>query len=155
MKKVLIFLGIVVVLFVALAVLTNMQHKEKAEDNPYGKKSLYAATVDLLDDEYYQNIILPDELEEKLADQDDVTVYFFQSDCGFCKQATPIIAPMAEEMGINLVQYNLLEFKAGWDEYHIEGTPTIVQFKDGKEAARIEDLQDEETYRQWFAENSQ
>jgi hypothetical protein len=63
--------------------------------------------------------------------------------------------PMAKELGIDLVQYNLLEFKPGWDKYRIEVTPTIVQFKDGKEAARIEELQDEAAYRQWFTENSQ
>ena len=54
-----------------------------------------------------------------------------------CKEATPILTPLAEELGIDLVQYNLLEFEQGWDDYDIEGTPTIVQFKDGKEVARI------------------
>ncbi|MBB6443437.1 thioredoxin family protein [Bacillus benzoevorans] len=155
MKKVLIFLGIIVVLFAVLGLLTNMQNKEKAKGNPYGKDTLYAATVDLLDDENYQNIILPQELEKKLANKEDVTVYFFQSTCEFCKQATPILMPLAEDMGINLVQYNLLEFEEGWDKYRIEGTPTIVQFKKGKETARIKDLRDEATYRQWFEENSQ
>ena len=57
-------------------------------------------------------------------------------------------------MGIDLVQYNLLEFEEGWDKYRIEGTPTIVQFKDGKESNRIVNLQNEEIYRQWFEENS-
>jgi thiol-disulfide isomerase/thioredoxin len=155
LKKVLIFLGIIVILFVVLSFLTNMQSKEKIAGNPYGKDTLEAATIDLLDDENYQNIILPQELEKKLANKEDVTVYFFQSTCGYCKQATPILMPMAKELGIDLVQYNLLEFKPGWDKYRIEGTPTIVQFKDGKEAARIEELQDEAAYRQWFTENSQ
>lgn len=155
MKKVLIFLGIIVVLFAVLALLTNMQNKEKVAGNPYGKDTLDAATIDLLDDENYQNIILPQELEKKLANKEDVTVYFFQSTCIYCKQATPILMPMAKEMGIDLVQYNLLEFQEGWDKYRIEGTPTIVQFKAGKETARINELQDEAVYRQWFEENSQ
>ncbi len=154
MKKVLIFLGIIVVLFVALGFITNMQNKEKVEGNPYGKDDLQPATIDLLDDENYQNIILPEELEQKLANKEDVTVYFFQSTCEWCKQATPILTPMAEDMGIDLVQYNLLEFKEGWDKYRIEYTPTIVQFKGGKETNRIVNLQDKEIYKQWFEENS-
>ena len=35
----------------------------------------------------------------------------------YCKEATPILTPMAEELGIDLVQYNLLEFKQGWNDY--------------------------------------
>jgi thiol-disulfide isomerase/thioredoxin len=154
LKKVLIFLGIIIVLFIALALLTNMGNSKKvSENNPYGKDSLEPETIDLLDDENYQNIILPEKLEKKLADQEDATVYFFASDCPFCKEATPILTPMAEELGIDLVQYNLLEFKRGWDDYQIESTPTIVQYKDGIEIARIVGLQEEEVYRQWLTNN--
>jgi len=155
MKKVLLFLGVIIVLFAGVAVLTNMQNTEKvAEDNLYGKSSLHPETVSLLDDENYQNLILPNELEKKLDDQEEETVYFYQSTCEYCKEATPILAPLAEEMGIDLVQYNLLEFEQGWDDYAIEVTPTIVQYKDGKEVARITDLRAEDDYRKWFTENS-
>ena len=155
MKKVLIFLGIIILLFGSLAFLTNRQNSEKiSEDNPYKKSSLHPETVALLNDKNYQNIILPEELDQKLADQGEATVYFFQSTCGYCKQATPILSPLAKELGIDLVQYNLLEFEQGWDDYAIEATPTIVQYKDGKEVARISDLRKESEYRQWFTENS-
>lgn len=156
MKKVLIFLGIIVVLFVALALLTNTQNSKKmSQNNPYGKDTLNPETVAQLNDENYQNLILPDELDKKLSDKEDVTVYFYQSTCVYCKQATPIVAPLAKEMGIDLVQFNLLEFENGWDDYGIKETPTIVQYKDGKEVARMSGLAEEEVYRQWFSENSQ
>lgn len=155
MKKVLIFLAIIIVLFAGVAILTNMQNSEKVGDNPYGKDTLHPETVALLEDENYQNIILPDELEQKLNDKEDMTVYYFQSTCPYCKEATPILSPLAEEMGIDLVQYNLLEFEQGWDDYRIQETPTIVQYKDGKETARITGLTSEAEYRQWFLENSQ
>ena len=143
-----------IVLFIALALLTNMNNSKKvSENNPYGKDSLEPETIDLLDDENYQNIILPEELEKKLADQEDVTVYFFASDCIYCKEATPILTPMAEELGIDLVQYNLLEFKQGWNDYNIKSTPTIVQFKDGEEVTRIVGLQEEDAYRRWLTDN--
>lgn len=154
MKKVLIFLAIIIVLFSGVAILTNMQNSEKVEDNPYGKDTLHPETIALLDDENYQNIILPDELDQKLNDKEDATVYFFQSTCGYCKEATPILTPLAEDMGIDLVQYNLLEFDQGWDDYGLEETPTIVQYKEGKEVARFTGLTDEAEYRQWFTENS-
>ena len=73
-----------IVLFIALALLTNMENSKKvSENNPYGKDRLKPETVDLLDDENYQNIILPEKLEKKLADQEDATVYFFASDCTY------------------------------------------------------------------------
>jgi thiol-disulfide isomerase/thioredoxin len=153
-KKVLIFLAIIIVLFSGVAILTNMQNSEKVEGNPYGKDELDPDTISLLQDKNYQNLILPDELDLKLENNEDVTVYYFQSSCEYCKIATPILTPLAEEMGIDLVQYNLQEFKQGWDKYGIEGTPTIVQFKDGKEVARVVHLRDETEYRQWFTDNS-
>ena len=84
MKKVLdFFRNYCCLIRCTLAFLTNMQNKEKVAGNPYGKDTLESATVDLLDDENYQNIILPEELEAKLAAKEDVTVYFFQSSVNF------------------------------------------------------------------------
>src|SRR5690606_23674975 len=128
-----IFLVIIVGIFAALAIVTNMNNKEKSEGNPYNKETLDPKTIALLDDENYQNIITPDKLEKKLAENKDVTVYFFKSDCPACMDTTPIIAPLAKEMNIDLVQFNLLEFDSGWDDYEIEFTPTIVHYKNGKE----------------------
>jgi thiol-disulfide isomerase/thioredoxin len=154
MKKIIIFSAIIIALFVGMAVLTNMQNKAKiGENNPYKTNDLQQATIDLLDDPNYQNIILPDQLEEKLANKEDVTVYFFASDCPHCKVTTPVLMPLAEEMGIDVVQYNLLEFQDGWNQYAISGTPTLVRFEDGKEVARIDGSREEAMFRQWFEEN--
>lgn len=152
MKKVLIFGGVVVLLFVALTVVTNMQQTQKAEGNPYGKDRLDAATVNLLDDPNYQNVILPDELAERLANVEDVTVYFYSPTCQFCQEATPRLVPLAEENGIDLVQYNLLEFEEGWNEYNIESTPTVVHYEDGVEVERVEGAASNEGFQQFFNE---
>jgi thiol-disulfide isomerase/thioredoxin len=154
MKKIIIFSAIIIALFAAMAVLTNMQNKAKiGENNPYKKNDLEQATIDQLNDPNYQKIILPDELEEKLDNKEDVTVYFFASDCPHCKVTTPVLMPLAEEMGIDVVQYNLLEFKDGWNQYGIDGTPTLVHYEDGKEVARIDGSREEAVFRQWFEEN--
>ena len=36
---------------------------------------------------------------------------------------------------------------------NIESTPTIVQYKDGIEVARIVGLQEEDVYRRWLTDN--
>ncbi len=66
MKKLLIFGSIIVALFAAISFITSYQQKQAAKNNPYHKEELDPATVAQLDDPNYQNIILPDELEQKL-----------------------------------------------------------------------------------------
>ncbi|MCA0993544.1 thioredoxin family protein [Pseudalkalibacillus hwajinpoensis] len=153
MKKAIIFLGIIIVLFGALAFVTNYSNSEKAEGNPYGKDTLDPATIDQLDDPLYQNQILPDELDKKLSNEDDVFVYFYSPTCIHCKNTSPILVPLAEDMDIDLKKYNVLEFEQGWNDYQIESTPTLVRFKDGKEVDRIVGTQTEETFKQWIEQN--
>jgi thiol-disulfide isomerase/thioredoxin len=154
MKKVIIFLVIIIALFAGMGFLNYLQNKDKlGEDNPYGTNNLSQETIDQLDDPNYQNIILPEELETKLNNKEDVTVYFYASDCPHCKRTTPVLMPLAEEMGVDIAQYNLKEFVDGWDQYAISGTPTLVHFKDGKEVARIDGEREEAVFKQWIEEN--
>jgi thioredoxin-like negative regulator of GroEL len=154
LKKIIIFLGVIIALFAAMAIVTNLQNKAQiGENNPYKKTDLQQATIDQLDDPNYQNIILPKELEKRLKDKEDVTVYFFASDCPHCKVTTPVLMPLAEEMDIDIVQYNLLEFPEGWDQYGISGTPTLVRYEAGQEVARIDGSREEEQFRQWLEQN--
>ena len=66
MKKLLIIGGIIVAVFALLIVLNNASNKSKLADNPYGTDNLKQETIDQLDDENYQNIILPDDLQKKV-----------------------------------------------------------------------------------------
>ncbi|MFC0469403.1 thioredoxin family protein [Halalkalibacter kiskunsagensis] len=152
MKKIIIFGGIVVLIFVALAVVSNLQQTKKAEGNPFGKDKLHPATIELINDPNYQNVILPEELDEKLTNEEATTVYFYASDCAFCKEATPRVVPLAEELKINLVQYNLREFEEGWNKYGLNSTPTIVHFEDGAEVERIEGAVTNAEFEQFFNE---
>ncbi len=152
MKKLAIYGAIVIVIFISLAVVTSMKQTKQAEGNPFGKSTLHPETIKLLDDPNYQNIILPEELERKLANKEDVTVYFYQSTCPYCKELTPRLVPLAEELGVDLVQYNLLEFQEGWEQYDIESTPTVVHFEDGKEKGRITGAVADEEFTAFFNE---
>ncbi|WP_458413626.1 thioredoxin family protein [Schinkia sp. CFF1] len=154
MKKVIVFGVIVIAIFILLGAFSSMQNKqEEAIGNPYNKETLHPATIEQLKDPNYQNLILPDELKKILEDKGSAFIYFYSPTCAHCKRTTPVVVPMAKELGINLQLFNLLEFDDGWDTYKIEGTPTIVHFVDGKEVARIEGGVEAEQFKKWFNEN--
>lgn len=137
MKKLGIIAGIIVVLFALIIIITKISDNQKVADNPYGKDNLKPATIKLLDNKNYQNIILPKELEKKIEKGGPVYAYMFSSECPHCMNFTPTLMEKAEELDVQIDQYNLLEFKQGWDDYEIEATPTLIYFNEGKEVNRI------------------
>lgn len=151
MKKLLMIGGVIVAVFVLVIVLNNQSNKSKLKDNPYGTTKLDQATIDLIGDKNYNNIILPQDLEKKIESGESVTAYFFSPTCSYCKQMTPVLMPIAEELKVDIHQFNLLEFHQVAGGYDIEGTPTLIHFKDGKEVDRLYGAAPEETIREFFA----
>lgn len=152
MKKPIIFSAAILSIVILIALGINMLNKTSAAGNPYKKETLHPATFEQLDNPIYKNLILPNELEDILQNEGSAYIYFYSPTCSFCKKTTPVVVPISKEMGINLQLYNLLEFKDGWDTYKINGTPTIIYFKNGKEVSRIEGGVEKEKFRKWFAE---
>ncbi|WP_078549335.1 thioredoxin family protein [Litchfieldia alkalitelluris] len=152
MKKLIIFVSIIVVLFGGLAFVTTYSNSQKAKGNPYGKPTLNPATLSQLDDPLYQNQILPEELQERLDAGETLSVYFYSPTCPACQETSPILVPLTDELGIDLKKFNLLEFEDGWNDYNIEATPTVIHFVDGKEVKRIVGYQEEATFREWFSD---
>ncbi|WP_235426988.1 thioredoxin family protein [Cohnella kolymensis] len=105
----------------------------------YGKPAddLYPATKEILNDPNYDKIILPEQLLEKLDNKESFFVYYFASDCPHCKRTTPQIKPIADDLGINMHQFNLLEFDEYFGKMNIDGTPTLVYYKEGVESDRM------------------
>lgn len=210
MKKILSFLAILIILFVALTLITNSQkeiptegtpdrnsryeenyngenpennndneennienkneedteennpNNNKAPDdsstetglsNPYQKKILHPETIKRLEDPNYQNIILPQTLEEMLANGEDVIVYFYSPLCPYCIKTTPLITELAQELNKEIYQFNLLEFEHGWDEYQLEAIPTLIQYKEGKETKRTTGYQEKGDFKEWLLDN--
>ncbi|MFS0671944.1 thioredoxin family protein [Ornithinibacillus sp. 179-J 7C1 HS] len=152
-KKMLIIIGAVVVLFFALYFVIDYKNdKALDENNPYGKKDLHQATIDQLNNPDYQNQILPDELIEKVENGEAVTVYYYSPICSYCKATTPYLVPLAENMGVEMVKMNLLEFAPEVSQFGIQSTPTLVHYEDGKEVVRLEGQQEESVYEQFFEE---
>lgn len=152
MKKLGIIAAIVVILFAIVIVLTNMSNKSKLENNPYGTNNLKQSTIDLLDNPNYQNIILPDALEDKIASGEPVLAYLFSPECSYCKELTPRLMPLAEEMGVHIDQLNVLEFESAWNDYALDSTPTLIYFENGEEVERIVGALPDEVFRTFFEE---
>lgn len=152
MKKLLIIAGVVLAIFALIVFLTNQSQDEKLADNPYGTDDLNPSTIDQLDDENYQNIALPEDVNEQIQSGDPTTVYFFSPTCQFCQQTTPILMPVADDMDVEVLQYNLLEFEQGWSDYAVDSTPTLVHYEDGQEVARWVGAQPKENIEQFFQE---
>jgi thioredoxin 1 len=151
-KNMIIFIGILVVLFGALAFVVNYQNEKESAGNPYNKSNLHQATIDQLDDELYQNQILPEELQKKLDNKENVTVYFYSPTCVHCQRTTPIVVPLTKELDIDMKKLNLLEFEDAWNGFGIDGTPTIVHYENGKEVARISGEHPIDTFETFFKE---
>lgn len=137
MKKIILYFSVIVLLFAGLYAINAASGG--SADNPYGirENKLAADTRKLLDDPHYQNIILPKELKTKLAQGYTGYVYFFSPSCVYCKQTTPVLKPLADELGVDLPMFNLLEFPDGRRDFNIQETPTLVYYKNGVEADRI------------------
>ncbi|TQS76619.1 thioredoxin family protein [Ornithinibacillus gellani] len=153
-KKMFVFLGIIVLLFVGLYMLNSYKNNQltNRDDNPYGDKKLDQATIDQLDDPNYGNQILPDELDEKVSDGDAMTVYFYSPTCSYCRATTPILVPAAEDEGIDVKKMNVLEFQDEWNKWGLEATPTLIHFEDGEEVARLVGQQTKEEFIAFFDE---
>ena len=139
MKKLAIVGSIIVILCVAIVLLTNKSQNDimEAHNNPYGTDDLHPSTIELLADENYQNIMLPDDLQSKIESDEGTYAYFFSPTCQYCKAFTPVLMPIAEEYEVKIDQLNVLEFDLAWNDYGIKSTPTLIYFKNGEEVARI------------------
>ncbi|WP_067729787.1 thioredoxin family protein [Oceanobacillus damuensis] len=153
-KKMLIIIGAIVVLFVALYFVIDYKNNQALEssENPYGTNNLDQATIDQLDEPLYQNQILPDELNEKISNGEEVTVYFYSPTCVYCQNTTPYLAPLAEDMDVDMKKFNLLEFGQQGIAYGIESTPTLVHYENGEEVSRLVGQYPEEEYEAFFDE---
>ncbi|MDM5187211.1 thioredoxin family protein [Bacillus sp. DX4.1] len=132
MKKMLIFGGIIIVLFVAIFAVANMEKKT----------------------DYYTNKISLADLRKNVEAKKDQTIYFYQTNCIHCQKMSPIVVPLAKDLNVDMKVIDIeKEPNAVWDEFKITGTPTIIHYKEGKEVSRIDGEQTKKTLEKWFNEN--
>lgn len=145
MKKMLIFGGIIIALFVAIFAVTQMEEKNATSqkiDNPTESKTNGS--------DYYTNKISLPDLQKNLKEKKEETVYFYQTSCVHCQKLSPVVVPMAKDLNVDMKVMDIEKLDAPWDEYKIQGTPTIIHFKDGKEVSRISGEQPKDKLKEWL-----
>lgn len=152
MKKLLLIGGVIVVIFAAIFILSKQAETKKLKDNPYGTEDLHPSTINLLGNENYSNITLPEDVFKKIESGDSVTVYYFHPQCQYCMEMTPRLMPIAKDVGVSIPQYNLLEFGelVKTPPYSINSWPVLVHYDNGEEVERMEGLQSEEHIRNFL-----
>ncbi|GAB6438470.1 thioredoxin family protein [Bacillus luti] len=134
MKKMLIFGGIIIVLFAAIFAVTQMEKKNASTDEKG----------------YYSNKISLEDLNKNIEDKKEQTIYFYQTSCVHCQKVSPIVVPLAKDLNVDMKVIDIENLNEPWDKYNIQGTPTIIHFKDGKEISRISGEQSKEKFKEWF-----
>ncbi|MEB4816887.1 thioredoxin family protein [Bacillus thuringiensis] len=145
MKKMLIFGGIIIALFVAIFAVTQMEEKNATSQkigNPTESKTNGS--------DYYTNKISLSDLQKNLKEKKEETVYFYQTSCVHCQKLSPVVVPMAKDLNVDMKVMDIEKLDAPWDEYKIQGTPTIIHFKDGKEVSRISGEQPKDKLKEWL-----
>ncbi|AAU19583.1 thioredoxin family protein [Bacillus cereus] len=134
MKKMLIFGGIIIVLFAAIFAVTQMEKKSASTDEKG----------------YYSNKISLEDLNKNIEDKKEQTIYFYQTSCVHCQKVSPIVVPLAKDLNVDMKVIDIENLNEPWDKYNIQGTPTIIHFKDGKEVSRISGEQSKDKFKEWF-----
>ncbi|EEL47150.1 Thioredoxin [Bacillus cereus Rock3-42] len=134
MKKMLIFGGIIIVLFAAIFAVTQMEKKNASTDEKG----------------YYSNKISLEDLNKNIEDKKEQTIYFYQTSCVHCQKVSPIVVPLAKDLNVDMKVIDIENLNEPWDKYNIQGTPTIIHFKDGKEISRISGEQSKDKFKEWF-----
>ncbi|MEF7556469.1 thioredoxin family protein [Bacillus thuringiensis] len=134
MKKMLIFGGIIIVLFAAMFAVAQMEKKNASTNEK----------------DYYSNKISLEDLNKNIEDKKEQTIYFYQTSCVHCQKVSPIVVPLAKDLNVDMKVIDIENLNEPWDKYNIQGTPTIIHFKDGKEVSRISGEQSKEKFKEWF-----
>lgn len=134
-KKVIVILGVIVI-GVITAIFLNYEKGSNSKDNK-------------AKDEFDNEISIKD-LNKLNKNKEDVFVYFYQTNCSYCKKSSPIIDNLDNELNLKLRKINLEKEPKGWKEFMVGGTPTIIKYEKGKEVLRIEGLKEKDEYKNWF-----
>ena len=80
---------------------------------------------------------------KELANEGIVLADFFSTTCGPCKMLGFVLKDVEKEIGddFTILKVDFDQNKELTAEYGVTGYPTLVLLKDGKEAARLQGLQ--------------
>lgn len=104
-----------------------------------------------------QEILNENDFKQKvLENKKNVLVDFFAVWCGPCKMLTPIVEKISEEKKAELDVYKvdidqLPDLAA---QYSVQGVPTLILFKEGKESATQVGFLSKDALEKWLKKNT-
>ena len=102
-----------------------------------------------------ENIVkIDDENFSKITENGLVLVDFYADWCGPCRMLSPILEALATEMNdkVTVAKLDVDHAQKTTATYQITSVPTLILFKDGKEANRIIGLKDLEALKKTVTE---
>lgn len=91
---------------------------------------------------------------QKAIDGNIILVDFFATWCGPCKMMSPILEEFStEQSDVAVAKVDIDQSRELADRYDITGVPTMILFKDGKEAGRLVGSCPKQKLVEWVEEN--
>ncbi|QDX90962.1 thioredoxin (plasmid) [Brevibacillus laterosporus] len=90
-------------------------------------------------------------LKKRISIEKELYVYFYQPSCSFCQEVEPYLLPLGEILKTPFTKIDLSNNKEGWNLYKVEGTPTVIHFKDGNEFRKVVGALSKEDYSSFFS----
>jgi thioredoxin 1 len=78
------------------------------------------------------------DLDTALKSKKKVFALFYATWCPFSQQFLPYFQKHAEGKGHDCVKITIDDKQSLFDKYHVEYMPTVIYFKDGKPARRLD-----------------
>ena len=100
--------------------------------------------------------ITDDDFDATIAGDVPVVVDFWAEWCGPCKQMSPHLEAVAEEMAgkVTIAKINVDENPMSPSKYGVRGLPTLMLFKDGKAVATQLGAMSKQRIADWIKENA-